>query len=168
MKAMGPDDSQLGALAAALAEKMLAEGRRVATAESCTGGWIAKVITDLPGSSDWFGYGIVSYSNAAKQELLGVSASTLVDHGAVSEPVVREMAEGAIKRGGADVAVAVSGVAGPSGGTPAKPVGTVWFGWARIDEAGLRSHGECHHFDGDREAVRRQTVAVALKGLMES
>jgi nicotinamide-nucleotide amidase len=168
MTAMVPDDTQLTELAVALAEKMLAEGTRVATAESCTGGWIAKVITDLPGSSDWFGYGIVSYSNAAKQELLGVSASTLVNHGAVSEPVVREMAEGAIRRGGADLAVAVSGVAGPFGGTPAKPVGTVWFAWARIDNAGLRSDAECHHFGGDREAVRRQTVAVALKGLMES
>jgi nicotinamide-nucleotide amidase len=168
MSTMTPRDSELRVLAEALAERMLSDGRTVATAESCTGGWIAKVITDLPGSSDWFGYGIVSYSNPAKQELLGVSPSTLVAHGAVSEPVVREMAEGAIKRGGADLAVAVSGVAGPTGGTPDKPVGTVWFAWARLDGGGLHSQAECRHFEGDREAVRRQTVAVALQGLLAS
>jgi len=163
---MAPNDAELRMLAERLAERMRSEGKFVATAESCTGGWIAKALTDLPGSSDWFSYGIVSYSNAAKQDLLGVSPVTLVNHGAVSEAVVREMAEGAIKRGGADVAVAVSGVAGPSGGSPDKPVGTVWFAWARLDRAGLRSHAERRQFDGDREAVRRQTVAAALEGLL--
>lgn len=166
MTVMGPSDAELKALAGRLAARMQSEGRFVATAESCTGGWIAKALTDLPGSSDWFTYGIVSYSNAAKQALLGVSPVTLVDHGAVSEPVVREMAEGALKRGEADISVAVSGVAGPSGGTPDKPVGTVWFAWARIDDAGLRSRTECRQFDGNRESVRRQTVAVAIEGLL--
>ena len=141
----------------------MGQGRVLATAESCTGGWIAKVLTDLPGSSDWFGYGIVSYSNPAKQELLGVSAVTLVEHGAVSEQVVREMAEGALKQGNADVAVAVSGVAGPSGGSPDKPVGTVWFAWAG---PGSALHSELRQFPGDREAVRRQAVAVALEGVL--
>jgi len=168
MTVMVPSDSDLQELARRLAERMLTDGKIVATAESCTGGWIAKAITDLPGSSDWFGYGVVSYSNAAKQDLLGVSLSTLVDHGAVSEAVVREMAEGAIKRGDADLAVAVSGVAGPTGGTPEKPVGTVWLAWARLDAGGLRSHARRFNFDGDRETVRRQTVAAALKGLLES
>jgi nicotinamide-nucleotide amidase len=163
---MVPSDAELRVLADRLAERMRSEGKFVATAESCTGGWIAKTLTDLPGSSDWFSHGIVSYSNAAKQELLGVSPVTLVNHGAVSEAVVREMAEGAIKRGGADVSVAVSGVAGPAGGSPEKPVGTVWLAWARIDRAGLRSHAECRRFDGDRESVRRQSVAVALEGLL--
>jgi len=166
MTRMGPTDAELRVLAERLAERMRSEGKFVATAESCTGGWIAKTLTDLPGSSDWFAYGIVSYSNPAKQELLGVSPVTLVNHGAVSEAVVREMAEGALKRGEADVSVAVSGVAGPSGGTPDKPVGTVWFAWARIDGAGLLSRAERHRFEGDREAVRRKTVAVALEGLL--
>ncbi|UCC13354.1 MAG: nicotinamide-nucleotide amidohydrolase family protein [Gammaproteobacteria bacterium] len=165
---MTPDDDKLRGIASRLAERLSATRQVMATAESCTGGWIAKVLTDLPGSSDWFGYGIVSYSNPAKQELLGVSAVTLVEHGAVSEQVVREMAEGALKQGNADLAVAVSGVAGPTGGSPDKPVGTVWFAWAELGDEGIRSRATCHHFDGDREAVRRHTVSVALEGLLET
>jgi nicotinamide-nucleotide amidase len=163
-----PDDDRLRWIASRLAERLVGQGRVLATAESCTGGWIAKVLTDLPGSSDGFGSGNVSYSNPAKQELLGVSAVTLVEHGAVSEQVVREMAEGALKQGNADVAVAVSGVAGPSGGSPDKPVGTVWFAWAELGDEGIRSRAAHYCFEGDREAVRRQTVAVALEGLLST
>lgn len=161
------DDRSLFEQAVRLAERMRESGRTVATAESCTGGWIAKVLTDLPGSSEWFGYGMVSYSNAAKQELLGVPASMLVEHGAVSEAVVTAMAEGALRRSDADLAVAVSGIAGPAGGSADKPVGLVWFAWAVIGAGGLMVKAERRQFDGDREAVRRQTVAVALDGLLQ-
>lgn len=166
MRAVAPDDDELVAQARRLAERLLAERRRVATAESCTGGWIAKTLTDLPGSSDWFGYGWVSYSNPAKQELLDVPAMTLIEQGAVSEAAVRAMVEGAIKHSDADLAVAVSGIAGPDGGTADKPVGTVWFAWAVMDDSGLRIRAAQRRFKGDREAVRRQTVAAALDGLL--
>jgi nicotinamide-nucleotide amidase len=135
----------------------------MATAESCTGGWIAKVLTDAAGSSQWFDGGIVAYSNAAKTALLGVSAATLAAHGAVSEETVRAMAEGARERFGAQLAVAVSGIAGPTGGTPDKPVGTVHFGWA----APGRVTAARRVFSGGREAVRRQTVALALERLVD-
>ena len=161
------DDHSLFERAVRLAERLRDSGRTVATAESCTGGWIAKVLTDLPGSSDWFGYGIVSYSNAAKQELLGVPASLLVEHGAVSEAVVTAMAEGVLRRSDADLAVAVSGIAGPAGGSADKTVGLVWFAWAVIGAGGLIVKAERRQFEGDREAVRRQTVAVALDGLRD-
>lgn len=163
---MPVDDDGLRERAMRLAEKLLSGRRSVATAESCTGGWIAKVVTDLPGSSDWFGYGVVSYSNAAKQELLGVPAGLLIEHGAVSEPVVIAMAEGILRRSDADLAVAVSGIAGPSGGSDDKPVGLVWFAWAVMDDRGLKVKAEHRRFEGDRQAVRRQTVAVALDGLL--
>lgn len=139
-------------------------GWRVTCAESCTGGGIAAAITDVAGSSAWFEYGFVTYSNAAKQRLLGVAGSTLAAHGAVSEAVVREMAAGALEQAGADLAVSVSGVAGPDGGSEEKPVGTVWFAWAMADRIVARRH--C--FEGDREAVRRHSVAVALDGLIET
>ena len=161
------DDDRLGVLAERLGSRLKANGRVLATAESCTGGWIAKVLTEIPGSSDWFGYGIVSYSNQAKQELLGVPVSLLVEQGAVSEAVVRAMAEGAIHQGDANVAVSVSGIAGPDGGTDDKPVGTVWFAWALLDDNGLRSHASEHRFSGDREAIRRQSVIVAIEGLLD-
>jgi nicotinamide-nucleotide amidase len=161
------DDDRLRALGERLAIHLRESGRVVATAESCTGGWIAKVLTDIPGSSEWFGYGIVSYSNQAKQELLGVPISMLVDQGAVSEAVVRAMAEGVIHHGDANVAVSVSGIAGPDGGTAGKPVGTVWFAWALLDDNGLRSRSSQHRFSGDREAIRRQSVVVALEGLLD-
>ena len=165
--AMPVDDHGLRERAVRLAEKLLSRRRTVATAESCTGGWIAKVITDLPGSSDWFGYGVVSYSNPAKQELLGVPATLLIEHGAVSEPVVIAMAEGILRRSDADLAVAVSGIAGPSGGSADKPVGLVWFAWAVMGDRGLMVKAEQRQFEGDRDAVRRQTVALALDGLLD-
>ena len=156
------DDRALHALSRRLGDLLLAKGWMAATAESCTGGWIAKTFTDVAGSSGWFDRGFVTYTNAAKQELLGVAGDTLRAHGAVSEATVREMATGALARSSAQVAVAVSGVAGPAGGTPDKPVGTVWLAWARRDGV-LRTAR--HGFDGDREAVRRQAVAAAIQGL---
>ncbi len=133
----------------------------MASAESCTGGMIAAACTDLAGSSNWFERGFVSYSNEAKTELLGVDAALIARHGAVSEPVARAMAQGALAHSRAQVAVAVTGVAGPGGGSAAKPVGTVWFGWAT--PAGVVS--EMRHFDGDRAAVRSATVRHALQRL---
>ncbi len=133
------------------------------TAESCTGGLIAAACTDLAGSSQWFERGFVTYSNDAKTELLGVPAELIARHGAVSEVVVRAMAEGAMTHSHAQVAVAVTGVAGPSGGSPDKPVGTVWLGWCVAGQ----THTECCHFSGDRAAVRQATVAHALRGLLQ-
>lgn len=138
-------------------------GLVVATAESCTGGLIAGAITDVAGSSAWFERGFVTYSNAAKQEMLGVAGDLLESHGAVSEPVAKAMAEGALQHSPADLSVAVSGVAGPDGGTASKPVGTVCLAWAR---RGRDGRGEREHFPGDRAAVREQTVIVALQGLI--
>lgn len=153
-------------LAVAVGEALLRRGARVATAESCTGGWIAKVLTDIAGSSAWFERGWVTYSNTAKQQDLGVTEALLASHGAVSEAAVLAMAHGALERSGVEFAVAVSGVAGPAGGTSAKPVGTVWTAWAWRTEASAGSRAECSHFPGDREAVRRQTVVLALEGLL--
>lgn len=151
----------LNVLAAALGAALKARGARVTTAESCTGGGIAEAITRVPGSSAWFDQGWVTYSNAAKQRLLNVSAEVLTQHGAVSEAVVRAMAEGARAAAQADWAVAVSGIAGPDGGTPDKPVGTVWLAWA--GPAGTEA--ERHVFPGDRAAVRAATVRTALDAL---
>jgi nicotinamide-nucleotide amidase len=150
-----------------LAGHLLASGRRLVTAESCTGGWIAKICTDLPGSSRWFLGGAVVYDNALKVSLLGVNPQTLARAGAVSEAVIREMAAGALARLGGDLAVAVSGVAGPDGGTPDKPVGTVWLAWARRDAQGTTISTALEYFTGDRDAVRRQAVARALRGVIE-
>lgn len=150
-----------------LAGDLLASGQRLVTAESCTGGWIAKVCTDLPGSSRWFLGGAVVYDNALKAGLLGVNPQTLAEAGAVSEAVVREMAAGALARLGGDLAVAVSGVAGPDGSTPGKPVGTVWFAWGRRDAQGTLVRTALEHFPGDRSAVRRQAVERALRGVLE-
>ncbi len=151
-------------LAAQLGEVLDRQGRILTTAESCTGGWIAKVITDVPGSSGWFEHGFVSYSNAAKQELLGVTPATLEQHGAVSAETVAEMAQGALRHSRADLAVAVSGVAGPDGGSLDKPVGTVWLAWV-VRDGSVRTQRQV--FPGDRKAVRRQTVIMALKGLLD-
>jgi len=159
-----PDDVALHTLARRLGERLLARGWMTATAESCTGGWIAKTLTDVAGSSAWFDRGFVTYTNEAKQDLLGVRGDTLAAQGAVSEATVREMVAGALARSRAAVAVAVSGIAGPSGGTADKPVGTVWLAWGDRDGA-IRA--ERYRFDGDREAVRRQAVARAIQGLDE-
>ena len=153
--------------AQALVAELTEAGKTVSTAESCTGGWIAKAITDISGSSACFGYGIVSYANGAKESLLGVNPATLVEHGAVSEETVIQMAEGSLQLSGADFAVAVSGVAGPDGGTDEKPVGTVWFGWATRIGAKMTSSADCRHFEGDREQVRSGTVLAALQGIRE-
>ncbi|KZE27340.1 CinA family protein [Crenobacter luteus] len=153
------------ALARALGQRLAARGESVTTAESCTGGRIAGAITDVAGSSGWFGYGFVSYSNEAKQRLLGVSAATLAGHGAVSAATVAEMAAGALRESGADWAVAVSGVAGPGGGSVDKPVGLVWFGLA---QRGGVEKVFSRRFGGDRAAVRAATVEVALAALVEA
>jgi nicotinamide-nucleotide amidase len=146
----------------------MAAGQCLVVAESCTGGWVAKVCTDLAGSSRWFLGGAVAYSNELKAGLLGVGAETLVSEGAVSQAVVREMAAGALERFGGDVAVAVSGIAGPDGGSPGKPVGTVWFAWAVRHEDQVEIRAVLEQFPGDREAVRRLAVARALEGVLEA
>jgi nicotinamide-nucleotide amidase len=154
---------KIAALAAELGVRLLERGALCATAESCTGGLVAGAITDIAGSSGWFERGWVTYSNEAKMELLGVSAATLERHGAVSEATARAMAEGALARSRAKIAVAVTGVAGPAGGSPEKPVGMVCFAWAKSGAATLAA---THHFPGDRQAVREASVAVALEGLL--
>jgi nicotinamide-nucleotide amidase len=146
----------------------MAAGQCLVVAESCTGGWVAKTCTDLAGSSRWFLGGAVAYSNDLKAGLLGVGAETLVREGAVSQAVVREMAAGALERFGGDVAVAVSGIAGPDGGSPGKPVGTVWFAWAVRHEDQVEIRAVLEQFPGDREAVRRLAVARALEGVLEA
>jgi nicotinamide-nucleotide amidase len=156
-------DRELFALSERLGGKLRGAGRRLATAESCTGGWVAKACTDVAGSSQWFECGFVTYSNAAKVRDLGVLERTLADHGAVSDPTVREMAAGALLVSGADVAVAISGIAGPDGGTPAKPVGTVWFGLASRRGAAVVVTSETQLFAGDRELVRRLSAQRALQ-----
>ena len=158
-----PDDSALHALAEQVAVALQARHLMLATAESCTGGWIAKTITDIPGCSAWFDCGMAAYSYEAKQALLGVRPETLTEHGAVSRETVMEMVSGALVTSGASIAVAVTGIAGPGGGTADKPVGTVWIGWKR---RGGYPRAELFYFKGNRDAVRRQTVASALLGLM--
>ena len=155
------DDSQ--PLTRLLAARLLAKGQMLATAESCTGGMIAAACTDLAGSSAWFERGFVSYSNEAKTELLGVPAALIAEHGAVSEPVVRAMAQGALLHSRAQVAVAVTGVAGPGGGSDNKPVGSVWFGWAT--PAGVVT--QLCRFEGDRHQVRQASVRHALQRLAD-
>ena len=156
-------DQELFALAERVGQKLRGAGRRLATAESCTGGWVAKACTDVAGSSQWFECGFITYSNAAKVRDVGVSERTLVDHGAVSEAAVREMAAGALRVSGADVAVAISGIAGPDGGTPTKPVGTVWFSVAWRQGAAVVVIAERQVFGGNRELVRRRSVERALQ-----
>jgi nicotinamide-nucleotide amidase len=160
-----PSDAQLKALVARVADVMQRRALMLASAESCTGGWIAKTLTDLSGSSAWFEAGVVSYSNQAKMSLLGVRRETLERTGAVSEETALEMVSGALDRLNAGVAVAVTGIAGPTGGTPQKPVGTVWIAWQRRS---IAARARLFHFPGDRDAVRRQTVAAALEGVLET
>lgn len=157
-----PTDAELSRLAEALGQRLRANHDHLVTAESCTGGWIAKTITDVAGSSDWFDCGMAAYSYEAKQAMLGVRPQTLETHGAVSRETVIEMVSGALVHSGASVAVAVTGIAGPGGAIEGKPVGTVWIAWKR---RGGYPTAELFHFAGDREAVRRQTVAAALEGL---
>src|SRR5574340_117968 len=148
-------------LAAQVGGLLKAHGLMLATAESCTGGGVAQAITDVAGSSAWFERGFITYSNLSKQQMLGVSEATLVQHGAVSEAAVREMVAGALARSAAQVALAVSGIAGPDGGTPDKPVGTVWFAW------GLKNgvtHAQRRQLNGSRAEVRAQSVHIALQG----
>jgi len=158
-----PDDELLQELAAALAARLLGTGQMLTTAESCTGGWVAKICTDLPGSSSWFERGFVTYTNEAKQEMLAVSSETLSHYGAVSEPTVKEMAAGALTHSRAQLSLAISGIAGPGGGSAEKPLGTVCFAWA---SSGGTVSSETLRFDGDRDAVRRQAVGHALKGAL--
>lgn len=160
-----PDDAALRALAERLGEALRHQHLMLVTAESCTGGWIAKTVTDIAGCSDWFDCGLAAYSYEAKQALLGVRPETLMEHGAVSRETVLEMVSGALIHSGASIAVAVTGIAGPSGGTVDKPVGTVWIGWKR---RGGYPRAEVFQFAGDREAVRRQTVVAAINGLLKS
>lgn len=157
-------DEPLTTLASALGEHLFRRHWQLAVAESCTGGWLAKVLTDIPGSSQWFDRGFVTYSNAAKQDMLAVPAATLTRHGAVSEPTVCAMAEGAIRASRAEIAVAITGIAGPGGGSLDKPVGTVWFAWSLRGGAVI---SQLHHFTGDRRAVRYLSVLTALQGLVD-
>lgn len=153
-------DQQLLDAGEALALVLLRQQQWITTAESCTGGWVAKVLTDRAGSSAYVHSGLVTYSNAAKRDLLGVTEASLTEHGAVSEPVVREMVAGALASTGTDVAVAISGVAGPGGGSDDKPVGTVWFAWGCSAET---TRTAVCHFDGDRDSIRRQAVLYVLQ-----
>jgi nicotinamide-nucleotide amidase len=159
-------DSELYQLAARAGAALHAAGRRLATAESCTAGWIAKALTDVPGSSQWFECGYVTYSDAAKMRDLKVAAGTLAAFGAVSEETAREMAGGVLRIPQVSVALAVTGIAGPDGGTPAKPVGTVWLCAAARHARGTQAIAELQHFPGDRAAVRRATVGRALELLL--
>ncbi len=155
-------------LAQQVGERLLERGLFMAAAESCTGGWISQEITSVAGSSGWFDCGIVTYSNAAKQQLLGVKIETLEAQGAVSGEVVLEMARGALANSRAEIAVAVSGVAGPGGGSAEKPVGTVWIAWVHEDGGGreILADAKCFSYSGDRQAVRYKTVTDALAGLL--
>jgi nicotinamide-nucleotide amidase len=155
------EDTEL--LAQRVGDALLRQGHRLTTAESCTGGWVAACVTAVPGSSDWFDRGFVTYSNEAKQDMLGVPAPVLENHGAVSEETARAMVLGALWHSLADCAVAITGIAGPSGAVPGKPVGTVWIAWGRRGE--IESAGR-FAFSGDRRLVRRQAVVEALRGLL--
>jgi nicotinamide-nucleotide amidase len=159
-----PDQSSLETLAARVGAALLANRLTLAAAESCTGGWVSQCLTAVAGSSAWFERGFVTYANAAKREMLGVPEATLAAHGAVSQPVAVAMAEGALRHSRADWAAAITGIAGPDGGTDEKPVGTVCFAWAARDG---ETATETRHFAGDRRAVRAQSAARALEGLLE-
>ncbi|HMA12066.1 MAG TPA: CinA family protein [Steroidobacteraceae bacterium] len=157
-------DDELQQLARELGEKLCARGWMLATAESCTGGWVGQLVTALPGSSHWYERGFITYANAAKIEMLGVPEATISTHGAVSEETASAMAAGALKRSHAQATLAISGIAGPGGGTPQKPVGLVCYGWALAD--GTLMSSTCR-LDGDREEIRSRAAAAALRGLIE-
>lgn len=158
-------DSEILQLSVRAGVLLSAQRKMLASAESCTGGWLAKALTDVPGSSRWFERGFVTYSNAAKTELLGVDESLLMREGAVSEATVKAMARGALAHSRAQFAVAISGVAGPDGGTPEKPVGVVWLAWMMNEPSALVTRRL--HLEGDRDAVRRAAVIAALEGIIE-
>jgi nicotinamide-nucleotide amidase len=158
-----PLEADLQDLARALGVQLVQRRMKLATAESCTGGWVAKVATEVPGCSDWFDGAFVAYSYEAKEAMLGVSRVTLEEFGAVSRETVVEMVRGALSRSRANVAVSITGIAGPTGGTSDKPVGTVWLAWARGHHPPV---ARIYRFDGDRDAIRRQTVEHALTGLI--
>lgn len=155
-------DAEMRDIGVEIGQLLLARRMKLAAAESCTGGWLSKVVTEIAGCSDWFDCSFVAYSYEAKETMLGVSRVTLEMHGAVSEETVVEMVRGALSRSRANVAVAITGIAGPSGGTPGKPVGTVWLAWGRGHHPPVT---QVVHLQGDRDAVRRQTVAAAMHGL---
>jgi nicotinamide-nucleotide amidase len=159
--------AHLAELAAHVGQELLLARRRMVTAESCTGGLVAKTLTDIPGSSHWFECGYVSYSNAAKMRDLGVAARTLAQHGAVSKATAREMAAGALRVSGVDVAIAVTGIAGPDGAMPGKPVGTVWFACALRGLSGVELSSKLAHFAGDRAAVRERSVEYVLNLILQ-
>ena len=150
-------------LAKQVGKALKSRGMMLATAESCTGGGIAQAITKVSGSSDWFDRGFVTYSNTSKEEMLGVAPHTMKDHGAVSEATAREMADGALQYSRAQISLAVTGIAGPTGGTPEKPVGTVWFAWVSKGKA----KAVCHHLTGDRDAIRVKATRIALQGVLD-
>ena len=156
-------DEQLEKLAAEVGAALKARGLWLASAESCTGGWVGAAVTAVSGSSQWYERGFITYTNQSKQDMLGVDEATLARYGAVSEQTVREMAQGALQQSRADIALAISGIAGPSGGTPEKPVGLVWFAW--VAKNGV-VRCEKQLFPGDRREVRRQAVETALKGVL--
>ena len=157
-------ENDLDLLATQLHQRLIKNKLIVSTAESCTGGWVAKVLTDIAGSSASFERGFVTYSNDSKQDMLGVKAQTLQKYGAVSEQTVMEMAQGALKNSRASLSMAVSGIAGPSGGSEEKPVGTVWFAWSKEGQTTIT---QVHHFAGERESVRLQSVKQAILGLIQ-
>ena len=156
-------DDELNPLAEQVGAALKSRGLMLASAESCTGGWVGEAVTSVAGSSHWYDRGFITYTNESKQEMLGVSAQTLAEFGAVSEQTVREMAAGALKHSRAHITLAISGIAGPGGGTPSKPVGIVCMAWATRGGAGL---SQTLHFQGDRTAVRRQAVVAALQGVL--
>ena len=159
-----PTDDDLYEEVYQLGRRLREQGIWLCTAESCTGGWLGKVLTDVKGSSHWYERGFITYTNQAKHDMLGVSKQTLEEFGAVSEPTVLQMAQGALDHSRADISVAITGIAGPGGATADKPVGTVWFAWATNRDF---IHSERHRFNGDREQVRRQAVQCALLGLRQ-
>ncbi len=159
-----PDDSELYDLAQQRGKYLLKEHKWLATAESCTGGWLGKVLTDVAGSSAWYDRGFITYTNQAKHDLLGVDSELLAEFDAVSEQTAKAMAQGALENSLADLAVAITGIAGPAGGSDAKPVGLVWFAWAERKSSNIRA--ESVIFTGDRDAIRRQAVRFALKNIV--
>jgi len=156
-------ENQLFAVAEKVGQLLISKGHKLVTAESCTGGWVAKVITDIAGSSDWFDCGFVTYSNTSKDQLLGVPRSTLSEYGAVSKQTVQKMVAGALRNSAAQCALAVSGIAGPDGGSEGKPVGTVWFAWQQSDGKAVTA---LEYFSGNRIEIRRQAVKRAFEGVL--